>query len=112
MAAEAALQQPAGGREGPVAARADQVHHGLRLAEVHPAVEEGPAGEFSRFGRPAAAHPKVLQDLLRDEGIAVAGELERILAGRGGGPGEEGPDDVVEQEAVPVAVVAVAGDPR
>ena len=67
----------------------DQIHHGLGLTEIHPAVEEGALAEFTGLGRPAATREQVLENFLGDEGIAVARNFHRVLTGEGIRRGEE-----------------------
>src|ERR1035441_9386630 len=77
-----------GGGQGPLAARVYEIHDRLGLAEVHAAVEKSPLREFPGPRRPAAAREKVGEYLARDERAAVAGDLERVLAGVGVGARE------------------------
>ena len=96
LPAEGAAQLPVGGGQRPFPAGVDQVHHRLRLAEVHPAVQKRPPGEFPRLRRPAAAGEEVAEDLLGDVGIAVAGDLQDILSGGRIGLGEKCGEDIVD----------------
>jgi hypothetical protein len=43
------------GTQSEGALRVNEIHHGLRLREVHFAVEEGPLGEFAGFSRTRTA---------------------------------------------------------
>ena len=58
----------------------DQVGHGLGLAEVHLAVQEGPEGEFPGTGHAAPTPQEMLQNLLLDIGGAMAGDLHHVFA--------------------------------
>jgi hypothetical protein len=60
--------------------------------------------------RPAPAGEEVGEDLLRDERAAVAGDLERVLAGVGVRRGEERRDHVVHDGSAEVGIVSVGRD--
>lgn len=92
VALELAEGQPVGGLVGGT----DQVGHGLGLAQVHLAVEVGPAGVFARFGLAASGLGERVEDLVDDVGRSVAGDLYRVLSRVGVGRTVEGDDDVVD----------------
>jgi len=68
---------------------------GFGLQEVDAAVEECAAGEFSGFGEPASTLEQRLQQVTHHNRAAVAGKLDHILHGEGGGRAEEESDDFV-----------------
>jgi hypothetical protein len=62
----------------------------------------------------AGRHPRreeVREDLARDEGAAMAGDLERVLARVGVGPSKRVATTSSTTEPADVDVVAVGGDP-
>ena len=89
VALELAEGQPVGGLVGGT----DQVGHGLGLAQVHLAVEVGPAGVFAWFGLAASGLGERVEDLVDDVGRSVAGDLYRVLSRVGVGRTVEGDDD-------------------
>ena len=90
-----------GGAEGEVGLGADEVHHGLRLGEVHLAVEEGAAGEFAGLGERGAAGEEEIEDAAGDEDAAVALDLHHVLAGIARGGAMDGEEDLVEHAGRP-----------
>ena len=72
-----------GGAQGQFGARVDQVGHGLGLREVNAAVEEGAPGEFAGLSQPGAVRQHGVQDQLRRQNAAVAGDLDDVLARKG-----------------------------
>ena len=66
---------------------ADDVNDRLGLAEIDPAIEEGPAGKFSRFRQASPGGKHQFEDESQDSRTAVAVDLDDILTGvtvRGG----------------------------
>ena len=55
------------------------IRHGLGLGQVHPAVDEGPAGELARLCRDRPRLRKQIQQTLNDVRRSMARDLRRIL---------------------------------
>jgi hypothetical protein len=58
----------------------NEIHHGLRLREIHFAVQEGALGEFPRLRGPRSAGQHAFQHTLRHEHTAVTLKLDGVLA--------------------------------
>ncbi|CAN4037288.1 putative conserved protein, contains double-stranded beta-helix domain, partial [Dysosmobacter welbionis] len=86
--AQAAVQLGGGvsGRGGGL--RVDQVHHRLRLGQVHPAVQKRPLGELPRLGLPGPGSEEGRQQLPQHHGGAVAVKLCAVLPGVAARPRE------------------------
>ncbi len=108
---QSAAELSVGGRERPFSPGLDQIHHRLRLAQVHPPVEEGAPGEFSGLRRPAAPGVQILEDFLGKKWISVAGDFQHVLAGRRIRLREKGEENVVPDRAAAVGIIAAPGGP-
>ncbi len=101
MAGEVALHLGNGSSKGGFGSGVDHFTNGFGLQKVDSAAEESTAGEFSGFGEPASAVEKGLQKVAHNNGTAVAGELDHIFHGEGGGsPKNEGDDFIHHSTAV------------
>ena len=78
----------------------NQVHHGLGLCEIEPAVQKGTLGELPRLRQSRAAQEKGLQTEPKDEWPPVALELDDVLAGVAAGCLHDGRQDFVYARAV------------
>ena len=105
-AAQYALQLSGGVAGGLGRLRVDHVHHGLRLHQIHPAVEEGPLGEFAALCLPRPVAQQQLQPLRQHNGRAVTVELGAVLAGVAVGTGEQNAQGAVQYAALAVQQVA------
>ncbi len=81
LSPDGAVELPLGGLDTSLGAGMDQVGDRFGLAQVHLPVQEGGSGELARLGGPAAPGEEVLHDVLNDQGIAVAGDFQHVLAG-------------------------------
>ena len=72
------------------------IQHSFGPGEVDSAVQEGSFSELSRSGRSGPQLENGLEDGFDDQGIAVAGDLNEILAGVGLGVRPESDDDLIE----------------
>ena len=61
----------------------DQVGDRLGLGQIHLAVEEGAAAEFTGFGQPGAEVEAAREQHLHDDRAAVALQFEDVFAGKG-----------------------------
>ena len=61
------------------AVRIDEIDDGLRLRQVHFAVEEGPLGEFTGLGLPGSGGKEGGEQGVKDHGRAVAVEFGGVL---------------------------------
>src|SRR5690348_12858727 len=87
----------------------DKIHDGLGLAEVEASVQESAFAELAGLGGTAAAREEILENFLRDEGVAVARDLEGVLAGKRIRPREKSEQHVVHERAARIAVVGMPG---
>ena len=96
-------QGPAPGRVGqggPLPpSRRDQVHHRLGLGQAELAVEEGAAGVLAGGGGGGAGGKAGFHQAAGHRVAAVAGQLDRILAGVAVGGAEKQGDAVVKEVA-------------
>ena len=67
---EPSLELLVGGLECQLGPRPDQIHHRLRLGQIHLPIEEGALGEFAWFGEACACGEDGFQDLLCDQDSA------------------------------------------
>ena len=58
----------------------NQIDDSLGLTQIHATIQERPLGKLTRFCGAAASSEQILEDLLAYERIAVAADLEDILA--------------------------------
>ena len=91
----------------------DEVADGFGLGEVEAAVEERALGELAGAGQAGAIGEGVGEQEVEHDGGAVGGDFEDVLAGVGGGCGEEGDYGVVDGGAgfgvLDVGEMGVAG---
>ena len=80
----------------------DEIRHGLGLGQVHAPVEEGPPGELSGACLPGAGGEEGVQPRSQHRGGAVALQLDRVLAGVGGGGAAADGEDLVDDPALPI----------
>jgi hypothetical protein len=79
--------------ERSLGAGVDQVRDGFSLRQVDPAGEVGATRELAGLGEASAAREAVFGDPAHEQRVAVAGDLERIVAGeRTAGRPEHGHD--------------------
>ena len=105
-AAQDAVQLSGGVAGGLGRLRVDDVHHGLRLQQIHPAVEKGPLGEFAAPGLPRPVVQQQLQPLGQYDGRAVAMDLGAVFTGVAAGAGEQHAQRTVQHAALAVQQVA------
>ena len=101
-AAQRAVQLSGGVAGGLRRLRIDHVHHGLRLHQIHPAVEKGPLGELAALCLPGSVVQQQLQPLRQHYGGAVAVELGAVLAGVAVGAGEQHAQGAVQHPSLAV----------
>ena len=77
---EPAFELLPGGTDREVGLRADEVHDGLRLGEVHPAVKKSALGKFARFRPARPGGEQGFEHPSGDEPSAVAGKFHHVLA--------------------------------
>ena len=68
----------------------DEVADGFGLGEVEFAGEEGALGEFAGVGEACAEGEGAAEEKIKDDGRAVGGDLDEVVASVGVGCGEEG----------------------
>ncbi len=68
-------------RDGSLSSGADQEGHRLGLGQVDAAVQEGPARELAGLGQARPLRDQALEQHPGQRRAAVAGDLDRVLAG-------------------------------
>ena len=94
--AEPAFELLGSRAQSEIGLRGDQVHHRLRLGEIHLAVEKRALRKLTRQRRPRAVDEQQLQDSPGDEHATVARDLDDILAGVAGRRAENGQQHIIE----------------
>ena len=84
-----------GGAERQIALGRDDIHDRLGLGKVELPVQEGPLGELAGLGHPGPTGHQALEDALGHQHPAMPADLENILPGVAGRPGEPGRKDVI-----------------
>jgi len=74
----------------------DEVADGLGLSEVEFAGEECALGKFAGVGEAGSEEEGAAEEKVEDDGGAVGGDLDEVVAGVGVGGGEEGDDGFVD----------------
>ena len=79
--AEFALELFRRGAEREIGLRADEIHHGFGLREIHLPIQIRALRELARLRRPRPIFQQQLQNPPRNQHATVAGDLHDILAG-------------------------------
>ena len=99
LAAQQAVQTVEAVAQGLARRRGDEFGHGLGLAQVHAAVDEGPARELAPLRGPCPQAQGRFQDGLHDEGAAVAMDLGHVFPGESARAGHEHGQHIVQRRA-------------
>ena len=99
LAAQQAVQTVEAVTQGLARRRGDEFGHGLGLAQVHAAVDEGPARELAPLRGPCPQTQGRLQDGLHDEGAAVAMDLGHVFPGESARTGHEHGQYIIQRRA-------------
>ena len=94
--AEPAFELPGRRAQREIGLRADQIHHGLGLREIHFSMKIRALRELARFRRPRAAPQQEFEDAPRNQHAAMAGNLDHILARVARGRAEDREQHIVQ----------------